>query len=331
MDNQARLIIPARLDPSSFARIDRETMIWSLAGHTMGTVWSVKLVARLLPRGLERAIQAVVDEVVAEMSGWEADSALSRFNRAGDGTWHGLPSDFFHVLRAGIEIARHTRGAFDPTIGTLVDLWGFGPATARMAPPSEQEIAAALGRSGWQRMQLDHHARRALQPGVALDLSGIAKGYAVDRVAALLVENGVANCLVEVGGELKGLGVRRDGQPWWVSVEAPPGTALPETRIALHGLAVATSGDYRRFFDHDGKRYAHSIDPRTGSAVENELAAVTVLHTECLAADAYATALLVLGETDGPAFAAAHHLAALFVTRDGREILSPDFAAMADE
>lgn len=327
---EPRLAIPTRLDPRAFLARDPTARVHRLAGRTMGTCWSVRLAAPAPPPAtVGAAIAAVLDEVVAEMSGWEAASRLARFNRAAAGSWHVLPSGFFHVLAAGVGIARATGGAFDPAIGAMVDLWGFGPGPARLEPPAEAEIAAARARSGWERLELDAPARRARQPGgLALDLSGIAKGHAVDRVAALLAARGFGHVLVEIGGELKGLGVRPDGQPWWVAVEAPPGIALPETRVALHGLAIATSGDYRRFFDHGGRRYAHSLDPRIGRPVANDLASVTVVHEECLRADAFATALLVMGREEGPAFATTHDLAALFVRRDGREIVSPAFGAM---
>lgn len=328
---EPRLVVPARLDLRAFTTRDPAARIHDYAGKTMGTSWSVRIAARAPPPALGAAIQAVLDEVVGQMSGWEPASALARFNRAAPGSWHDLPPGFAHVLAAGVEIARVTGGAFDPAIGALVDLWGFGPAPARLAPPAPDEIARARVRSGWERLDLDASARRARQPGgLALDLSGIAKGHAVDRVAALLGARGFGHTLVEVGGELKGTGVRPDGQPWWVAVEPPPGLPVAPTRVALHGLAIATSGDYRRFFDHGGRRYAHSIDPRSGEAVANDLAAVTVLHEECMRADALATALLVMGAREGAAFADAHGLAVLLVRRDGCEIVSPALRALSE-
>ncbi|TVV70451.1 FAD:protein FMN transferase, partial [Sphingomonas solaris] len=206
-------------------------------------------------------------------------------------------------------------------------------------PPPPDAIARAQATSGWRRLDLDIHARRARQPGgLRLDLSGIAKGHAVDRLAAVVAGHGIAHALVEIGGELVGRGVRPDGQPWWVAVEAPPGSALAPVplapiHVALHGLAIATSGDYRRYFDHAGRRYAHSLDPRTGRPVKNDIASVTVLHAECMMADALATALLVMGVAGGMAFAARGDIAALFVTREGdgfAEHVTPSFAAMLD-
>ncbi len=302
----------------------------------MGTSWSARFVAppgtNLAP--IRAALVAELDAVIAEMSNWEHGSAISRFNAGAAARWHGLPPALFHVVQAGVTLAEASGGAFDPSAGALVDVWGFGPAPARLMPPGEAEIAAALGISGWRRLALDPHARRVFQPGgLRLDLSGIAKGHAVDRLVLRLAETGFPHSLVEIGGELRGSGVKPDGQPWWVALELPPGAVLEATRVALHGLSIATSGNYRRWFKHDGRRYAHSIDPRTGHAVANDIASVTVVHAECMMADALATALLVLGEEDGLAFADERNVATLIVIRDGagfRETLSPAFAAMLD-
>lgn len=327
-----RVVMPARLDAGAFLTRDPAARVHDLAGRTMGTGWSVRLAAPVAPPpALAEAIQALLDGIVAEMSGWEPASHLSRFNRAPAGTWHDLPADFRTVLAAGIAVARASGGAFDPTMGALVDLWGFGPTPARLVPPGANEIAAARARAGWRRLTFDAAGGRAFQPGgLVLDLSGIAKGHAVDRVTTLLAQRGFGHALVEIGGELKGIGVRPDGEPWWVAIEPPPTVALPGTRVALHGLAVATSGDYRRFFESGGRRYAHSIDPRTGAPAVNCLASVTVLHRDCIAADAFATALLVMGPDQGLAFAGANDLAALFVRHDGREIATPALLAMTD-
>lgn len=300
----------------------------------MGTTWDARFVA---PPGDDpaRVEQAIADElaaVIAEMSHWEPGSAISRFNAAPAGRWHTLPPALFHVVQAGAMLAEATDGAFDPAAGALVDLWGFGPAPAAILPPRNADVAAARAASDWKRLDLDRHARRARQPGgLRLDLSGIAKGHAVDRLAAVLRRHGHAHALVEIGGELRGSGLRPDGQPWWVAVETPPGAALPSLRVALHGLSIATSGDYRRWFDHDGCRHSHTLDPRTGRPVDNDVASVTVLHAECMMADALATAITVLGAEEGLACATGRNVAALIVRRRGggfAESMSPALAAM---
>jgi thiamine biosynthesis lipoprotein len=230
-------------------------------------------------------------------------------------------------------MADDSGGAFDPTIGPAVNLWGFGPDPRRGEAPAPDKVAAALARCGWWRLDLDRTSRRALQPGgLYVDLSGIAKGYAVDLLARQVKDAGIASCLVEVGGELRGCGVKPDGSPWWVALETPAGTAS-ETIVALHGLSAATSGDYRKFFMDGQARYCHTIDPRTGYPVSGGPASVTVLHPRCMHADALATVLAVLGVDDGMAYARQRGIAARFLSRAGdgfSEQVTPAFAAMLD-
>lgn len=321
-------VAPPRLPPPTAQRLD-------LDGHTMGTTWSVKLYAApaISPDALRRGIQARLDEVVAQMSTWEADSALSLYNTAAPG-WQVMPQACFDVIAAAMAVAKQSTGAYDPTVGPLVNLWGFGPG-GRHAKPSEKDIAAARARCGWWRVALDAARRAVSQPGESyIDLSAIAKGYGVDAVAAYLRQNGCDSFLVEVGGELLGEGVKPDGQPWWVELERPGGRAHEPLIVALHGLAVASSGDYRRcWFDASGKRYSHTIDPRTGIPVLHDTAAVSVLHKRCMLADALSTALMVMGTAEGMQFAQRHDIAALFIDRDGDryvESLSPALAAMLD-
>ena len=310
--------------------------VLALAGETMGTTWSVKLVAPPTAdaQALTAMAQRELDGVVREMSPWEPMSNLSRYNRAAAGTWTPLPPAFAQVLACALEIAEQTDGAFDPTLGALIDLWGFGPRPFSGAPPEAGEITKAHDATGWRRLVLDGEA--LFQPGgLRLDLNGIAKGFAVDQVAAALDRSGARSYLVEVGGELRGTGAKPDGSPWWVELERPP-TANddgPRTLVALHGLSVATSGDYRRFFEHDGRRYAHTLDPATAAPVTNPTASVTVLHANCLRADAYATALTVMAPDAALAFATVRGLAVLILAHGPvglEERLSPALAAMLD-
>lgn len=293
----------------------------------MGTSWSARIAALpgRLAETIEPGIRAILDRIVAQMSQWEPGSDLSRFNRSTPGSWQRLPPEFVHVLDTALDVAARSGGAFDPAMGELADRWGFGPSgPSASLPPG---VAA-----GERRIELDSlllSARRSV--GAALDFSGIAKGYAVDAVAGYLRGLGLEDFLVEIGGELRGSGIRPDGQPWWVDLEAVPGAGLPPIRIALHGLAVATSGDYRRYFEQDGRRYAHTLDPRTGMPLDNGVASMTVLHAECMLADAWATALTVLGPEKGLVVAEREALAVHMVVRDGdafRERLSPAFERM---
>jgi len=301
----------------------------------MGVTWSARAV---LPPGLASdlardAVQARLDRLVGEVSHWEPQSALSRFNRAAAGECVVLPEDLWTVLNAALEAAAGSDGAFDPTMGRLVDLWGFGPAGARLDAPSPEAVTAARAAAGWRRLQLSAADRSARQPGgLALDLSGIAKGYGVDLIAETLAGLGVSACLAEIGGELRGVGVRPNGEPWWVEIETPPDLAAapPPIRLALHGLAVATSGDYRLSRETGGRRVAHTLDPRTGAPLVEAPASVTVIHESCMMADALSTVLTVLGPEAGAAYAEARGLAARSLTREGDERLSPAFRAMLD-
>jgi thiamine biosynthesis lipoprotein len=320
--------------------------VLALDGATMGTTWSVKLVAPTTAnaQALTAMAQRELDGVVRQMSPWEPLSDLSRYNRAAAGSWTALPPAFAQVLRCALEVAETTNGAFDPTLGGLVDLWGFGSRPFSGEPPKADDIATAREAAGWRRIVLDGDS--LFQPGgLRLDLNGIAKGFAVDQVAAAFERSGARSYLVEVGGELRGAGAKPDGQPWWVELERPPtapargGAHLRlvddglRTLVALHGLSVATSGDYRRFFEHDGRRYAHTLDPATAAPVANPTVSVTVLDASCMRADAYATALTVMAPDAALAFATGHGLAAMILARGPaglEERLSPALSAMLD-
>jgi thiamine biosynthesis lipoprotein len=295
----------------------------------MGTSWSAHIVDA--PKGLRRDIGSVLARIVAEMSHWEPDSDLGRFNRSIVGRWQPLPPQFVQVLSAALDIAEASGGAFDPAMGLLADLWGFGPTGPREGVPGDYAIGQALAVSGRRHIEFDPPARRARRHAATqLDFSGIAKGFAVDAVAERLLGAGLPDFLVEIGGELRGEGIKPDGQPWWVDLEAVPGSSLAPLRVALHGLSVATSGDYRRAFDHAGRTYAHTLDPRTGRPLDGGTASVTVLHAQAMHADAWATALTVLGPK-GLELAAREGLATHMVVREGsgfREHLSPALEAM---
>jgi len=320
-----RIAVPAMIDGGSLAGLDPMAAIVDLAGETMGTYWRVRLAG---PPALDRArladaIQARLDRLVAQMSHWQAGSLLDAYNRAPGGHWARLPRDFAAVMAAGLAIAEQSDGAFDPAAGRLTDLYGLGP-NAMTDPPSGRARAAALRASGWRKLALDHATGRLRQPGgLWLDLSGIAKGYAVDAVADLLADRGLRHCLVEIGGECLGRGMKPDGEPWWVDLEAPPDWRVQPLRVAAHQLAIATSGNY--------VRGDHTLDPRTGDPVRNGIGAVSVIHAEAMVADAWATALTVLGREAGAACAIREGLAVRMLAREAglvREWLSPAMLAM---
>lgn len=301
---QARVLVPLQIagTPPPWG----QTLL-TLNGATMGTTWSVAVIAppELRHEPLRAAIQALFAEIVAQMSPWEGDSLITRFNLAEAGSRWVPPADFATVMDAACQIAAASDGAFDPTSGALVRHWGFGPpGEVRPTQPN------------WRALAWD--GRTLTQPGGAqLDLSAIAKGHAVDRLSALLHALGLPHHLAEIGGELRGAGFKPQGQPWWVDIEPPaPDAGLQPLRIALHGLSIASSGDYRRVrFDTQGRRLSHTLDPRTGAPIAHGLASVSVVHESAMWADGWSTALMVLGLQQGLRFATERGLAARFVQR----------------
>lgn len=318
---QVRVLVPRRI---SACAPDAASPLVKLRGRCMGCGWSATCV---MPRELDQAaleagITAVLGRVVEQMSTWEPDSTISRFNRATSASWLPLPEEFAQVLGCALHVARASGGALDPTAGPLVGLWGFGPAgrhhEAGFREPGPPAIDAALRRCGWPRLTVETGSRiRLHQPGgLELDLSAVAKGFAVDQVSRYLSAAGVADHLVDIGGELRGSGMKPDGQPWWVDVQMPPGMlGVTPTRIALHGLSVATSGDYLQGFSLNGRRYSHCLDPRTGQPISNGVCSVTVVTAQCMQADAWSTALMVLGPEAGMAIAESEQLAAQWLVR----------------
>lgn len=314
MPESRRVAIPTDLVPSSLARPSGQ--VHALGGETMGTSWRVRYVDRSPREPLLRvAIDEALARVIAEFSPWEAASSLSRFNDGPVGDWQEISPDFATVTQAALQVAREAAGAYDPAIGALVDLWGFGPKKPREPVPADAAIAEALGESGHKAILLDAAGRRISRTRRArLDFCGIAKGFAVDLVAETLRRNGVASALVEIGGELSSFGVKPDGAPWWVSVDRGSNAHAP-ILVALHDLAIATSG-CERSFRQGASVYSHTIDPRTGYPIDNGMATATVLHRSCMMADAYATALMVMGPHEALAFADRHGLAAVIEFED---------------
>lgn len=312
----------------------RDAGVWLLSGETMGTHWRVRFVPATKSgrQQIEAVIQTALDQIVRQMSSWLPQSELCRFNAAPTGTAMPLSAEFAEVLQAALELARDSGGAYDPTAAPLVDLWGFGPAPRLQAMPPDAAIAAAREATGWQRLRFDRASGHAIQPGgLRLDLSSIAKGYGVDQVCEVLRAHGIEHFLVEIGGELRGQGCKPDGMPWWVDLEHTAGETCAPLRLALHDLAIASSGDALQHFIVDGRRYSHTIDPRSGWPVPDTIAAVTVLHRQCMRADALATAIYVLGADAGFRYARDRDIAARLVRRtdDGlRELMTPAFAAM---
>jgi thiamine biosynthesis lipoprotein len=327
-----RVAIPHELSAAALFRPAGELRL--LEGAAMGTSWRVTFVgtAAAVP-AVRRAVQGILDRVVAHFSPWDSNSELSRFNATHPGAWHTASPDFARVMTPALEIAEQTGGACDPALGALVDLWGFGPVP-RKGMPDAIGIAQALRDSGWRHVELDPVAGRISRKApVRLDLCGIAKGYAVDLIARYFRDVGVASALVEIGGELSGYGVKPDGTPWWVAIDGNSGEEAP-LLVALPDLAIATSGS-ERAFEHAGRTYSHTIDPCTGRPIDNGMISVSVLHESCMLADCYATALMVMGPERAIDFADARELPAVIRYRtDGAspvaERVSARLQAMLD-
>lgn len=282
-------------------------MFFQLQGQTMGVTWNV---STLGPHGelaaLTETLQAAVGQVDDHMSTYKSESEISRFGTAAADLDFPVSADTAFVVREAQRIASLTNGAFDATVMPLVDLWGFGPAKASRIAPTPDVIKEALSRCGYQNVQLPAvNTLRKSVAGLRLDLSAIAKGYGVDAMCAALDTAGHENYLVEVGGELRVKGVSRDGTPWRIGIDTPRDMGMPGAQlqgaIELGQRAIATSGDYRNYREVEGKRIAHTIDPRTGYPVDHGLASVSILAPTCLEADALATACMVLGTEEAMA------------------------------
>lgn len=288
-----------------------------VTGPTMGTTWHATVVGTDQPGDIQKIVQDELDAVNGSMSTWLEDSELSQLNR-GDGALVELSHALAEVLAISLEVGAASGGAFDVTIGPVVDAWGFGPQDPAAAPTDDQ-LAALLAHVGPDTLVFDPTARTLAKtsPAVRIDLSAVAKGYGSDQALAALVAAGHTNAMVEVGGEVATIGHNDQGQPWRIGVEVPDGTGSVLQPVPISGRAMATSGDYRNYRELDGKRVSHTIDPRTGRPISHGLASVSVVHDDCAHADAWATALNVLGPVDGPRVAQSNGIAALFVTRQG--------------
>jgi len=290
----------------------------ALNGPTMGTRWSALFFAGpdFDAAPVQRSLQLAVDEVDAQMSTWKPDSNLMRLNASPVGEWVSVPARILDVLRLGLEVGRASGGAFDISMGYAVTAWGFGPG---QADPDGIRSAMAAPREGAGRvLDIETTTGRVRKTSaIALDLNGIAKGYGVDRMAETLLNNGINSALVGIDGEMRALGLRPDGTPWTVAVEAPDTERrAPHSILALQDAAVATSGDYRHWVELQGRRrLSHTMDPVRGAPLLDPPASVTVVAQSCAEADAWATALMVLGVENGAALAEARGLDCLFLAR----------------
>jgi thiamine biosynthesis lipoprotein len=280
---------------------DKQT--YKLQGKTMGTQYNISIVSleKLDVQTLQRAIDEKLASINQQMSTYIDHSELSRFNQASSTDWFEVSPSLVKVVETALMVSQQSDGAFDATVFPLIKRWGFGSAF-RLDIPTDEELAQQKTKIGYQFIQnrAEPPALKKNKPGIMLDLSAIAKGYAVDQITEHLNQQGFHNHLVEIGGEVRATGLSARQQPWQIGIEKP----LHHQRSQLIGIplmneSVATSGDYRNYFEHEGKRYSHTIDPKTAKPVTHQLASVTVIHPENMWADAYATAIMVLGKEQG--------------------------------
>jgi thiamine biosynthesis lipoprotein len=295
-----------------------------LFGRTMGTRYSVRFFGAISPDELEALyvqLETELARVNHSMSTYRPDSEITAFNRAKTTNAIAISDSFQQVLTEAQRVARETGGAFDPTVARLVNLWGFGPEGRITNAPGDAQIRQAQQACGWQHIELKQNSIIKHRPDLQLDLGGIAKGYGVDRLAALLTEDGFTNYVVEIGGETRASGRKPDGSLWRIGIQKPHYLATPGDKLVgiatVTDRSIATSGDYQNFFtDGTGTIYSHIIDPRTGRPAGHTTAGVTVVAESCATADAFATALYVMGPEEGLAFVEKNpDLEALFVVR----------------
>ncbi len=296
----------------------------AISGTTMGTSYHLKLIAtdgwKVNAETLKRLITIRLAEIDNKMSTYKDNSDVSRLNKATAGKWISIDAETLVVVSAAQKISEISMGSFDVTIGKLVNLWGFGPTINLNAIPAATEISTLLEHAGYNKLelQLDPPALLKQCKSLYLDLSAIAKGYAVDAVAKLLRENGIDNFLVEIGGEIVTQGEKGVGDPWVIGIETPKaGQRVVHKRLNLRNVAMATSGDYRNYFEENGVRYSHTIDPANGYPIKHKLASVTVIDESCMRADAVATAIMVMGVKKGLKFAETQNLAIFMLIKDG--------------
>ena len=305
-----------------------------LAGSTMGTSYDLKLVptpGQTVAADFKTRVEAMLAGINRQMSTYDPNSELSRFNRNPSTDWIAVSPELLQVVAEGLRTSELSNGAFDITVGPLVNLWGFGPEPRREQVPTDEAIVQTRERVGYWRLQAREQppALKKERADLYVDLSALAKGYGVDQLAALVETTGIMNYLVSIGGEIRARGHNGQGQPWTIAIEKPvPGQRAVERLIRFGYRSVSTSGDYRNFFEQNGQRYSHVINPRTGRPVLQTLASVTVISDRSMVADATATALMVAGPEQGFQLASEHHLAAFFmlIKPDGfQERYTPEF------
>lgn len=301
----------------------------------MGTSYNIKaskLPDLLTPNEITAQVKDLLDKINGQMSTYQKDSELSLLNQNASTDWIPVSPELHEVLKEAYKISELSGGVFDVTVGPLVNLWGFGPEEMSLSQPDDTVIKDKLNHIGYHRLKFKDEGLFVKKniPNLYVDLSAIAKGYGVDQVGLLLERLGIMDYMVEIGGEIRVKGKNNQGQPWRIAVEKPTiEKRAIEKILAITDTGMATSGDYRNYFEVDGLRFSHTIDPRTGRPINHKLASVTILSDTSMEADALATSIMVLGPDEGFQFAEKNHIAAFFIIKSDKgfdELMSSAFA-----
>lgn len=284
---------------SLFISCEKSPEIYTIHGKTMGTTYMVKFVTNESPEldVIREKIDTKLDKINMLMSTYINDSELQKFNTSQDHNWFKISNETLLVIKKAIEVSKQTDGEYDITAGPLINLWGFGPNKKPIKVPSLQEITETKSKIGFDKINInEENSSINKTTDIFVDLSSLAKGYGVDEISRVMKDLNFPNHLVEIGGEMKASGTKPNNKKWTVAIEKPlAGTRKISRPVELENMSIATSGDYRNFFEFDGKRFSHIISPKTGKPIEHNLASVTVIMDDCMSADAWATAFLVLG------------------------------------
>jgi len=300
-----------------------------LEGSTMGTTYHITLLKvpqQIKKDQLKQEVDKLLAEINQQMSTYKKDSELSLLNQNPSTDWIPISKALLTVIQEALRISALSEGAFDITVGPLVNLWGFGPKWQEDKMPTQEEINQLKQKVNYQYLsiQLDPPAIKKTKPDVYIDLSGIAKGYGVDVIANFIEKQGILNYLIEIGGELRTKGSNPQGEAWKVAVEKPiPNIRTVQTVVPVHDAGIATSGDYRNFFELNGRRFSHIIDPKTGEPVQTNVVSATILDSKsCMTADAWAKVPIVMGAEKALALADRENIAMYLLIKEGDQFIS---------
>ncbi|PID59678.1 MAG: FAD:protein FMN transferase ApbE [Ignavibacteriae bacterium] len=292
---------------------------YEFTGTTMGTIYSIKIIEKKEASDLESLkikIDSLLIQVNLQMSTYIDSSEISQFNMLKDTTWFNVSKDFSLVMNQALRISKLTNGYYDVTVGPLVNLWGFGTDRKTKIIPTDEEINIAKKKIGYNYLKVDtvNFKIKKTNKNLYCDLSSIAKGFGVDKVGEFLEEQGLFNYMVEIGGEVRTKGKNQFSEKWHIGISNPNATDLQQV-VNLSGESIATSGDYLNYFEKDGIRYSHLINPKTGKPITHNLASVSVIHEECTIADAFATVIDIMGPEKGMELAQKEKLSVFMIVR----------------